>query len=311
MDHHGDIGVLVAVVDHGGFTAAAAGLGVSTSYVSRRVKALEDRLGVRLLERTTRQVRPTAVGQAYYDRVSPLLDGLEDAARAAASLRSEPKGTLRLAAPAAFGRRYFAPVLASFSARYQDLRIETSYSDRAVDLVSDGFDLAIRGGAVIDEHLIARRLLRFRGVCIASPDYLARAGRPERPEDLAQHACLVNHGLRTMPGWVFTRDGEEVRVEVDGPLRCDDGDALVSAAEAGMGVAYEPTFLAADALARGTVVPLFTDHSTYEGSFFAVYPNRSHLPVKVRLFIDHLLEAWADPPWAGLCRGAGVRVSGP
>lgn len=308
MEHHGDIGVLVAVVDHGGFTAAAEQLGVSTSYVSRRVKALEDRLGVRLLERTTRQVRPTAVGQAYYDRVAPLLEGLDEAARAAASLRSEPKGTLRLAAPAAFGRRYLAPVLASFSARFPGLRVDVSYSDRTVDLVSDPFDLALRGGAIIDDHLIARRIMRFRGVCIASPAYLERAGRPEQPEDLRDHACLVNHGLRTMPGWVFDRDGEAVRVEVDGPLRCDDGDALVSAAEAGIGIVYEPDFLAAPALERGTVVPLLTEYTPYEGSFFAVYVNRSHLPVKVRLFIDHLLEAWEVPPWAGLCSKAGVTV---
>lgn len=308
MEHHGDIGVLVAVVDQGGFTAAADILGVSTSYVSRRVKALEDRLGVRLLERTTRQVRPTAVGQAYYDRVAPLLEGLDEAARAAASLRSEPKGTLRLAAPAAFGRRYLAPALASFSARFPDLRIEVSYSDRTVDLVSDPYDLALRGGAVIDDHLIARRLMRFRGVCVASPAYLERAGTPRTPADLRDHACLVNHGLRTMPGWVFHESGASVRVEVDGPLRCDDGDALVSAAEAGMGIVYEPDFLVAPALARGSVVPLLTEYTPYEGSFFAVYANRDYLPVKVRLFIDHLLDAWEDPPWAGLCRGAGVQV---
>lgn len=310
MDHHGDIGVLVAVIDQGSFTAAAEILGVSTSHVSRRVKALEDRLGVRLLERTTRQVRPTAAGQAYHDRVSPLLEGLEEAARAAASLRSEPKGTLRVAAPAAFGRRYLPPVLATFSARFPELRIVASYSDRVVDLVSDGFDLAIRGGANVDGHLIARRLMRFRGVCVASPAYLSRAGVPRTPDDLHAHACLINNALRTMPGWVFSRDGQEAVVRVDGPLQCDDGGALVSAAEAGMGVVYEPDFLVGPALERGTIVPLLTDWATWEGSFYAVYANRRHLPVKVRLFIDHLLEVWSEPPWAPMCRRAGVPVSG-
>jgi DNA-binding transcriptional LysR family regulator len=297
LNPHGDLGILVAVVDLGSFTAAAASLSLSTSYVSRRVKALEDALGVRLLERTTRRVRPTAVGQAYRDQVAPLLEGLDEAARAAALLRAEPRGTLRLAAPTTFARRYMAEPIASFCAKWPELKVDASYSDRVVDLVADDFDLAIRGVQKVEENLVARRLLGFAGVLAASPDYLARWGRPEHPSDLESHACLVNTGLRTMPGWVFARDGETLRVDVDGPLCCDDGDALVAAAAAGMGICFEPDFLSASALRSGKIVPLLTDWPPYLGTLFAVYPNRRYLPVKVRFFIDHLLACWGQAPW--------------
>lgn len=297
MNRQPDISVFVTVVELGGFTAAGRALGLSTSVVSRRVKALEDSLGVRLLERTTRQVRTTTVGQAYYTQVAPLLDALDAAARAARSQRTEPRGVLRIAVPAAFGRCYLAEVFASFTRRFDQVAIDASFSDRSVDLVSDPFDLAIRGGASIDEHLVARKLLDFHGVCIASPDYLSLHGRPSRPEDLEDHACLINSGLRTMPGWTFARGDETLHVAVDGPFRSDDGSALVAAAEAGMGIAYEPVFIAAQAIARGTVIPLELDARPYQGSFYAVYANRRHLPVRVRLFIDHLRAAWASPPW--------------
>lgn len=297
MNAHGDLGILVAVVDMGSFTAAAKALGASTSYVSRRIKALEDELGVRLLERTTRRVRPTVAGQEYRDRVAPLLEGLDEAARAAVLQRAEPRGVLRLAAPTTFARRYLTQPIAAFCTRWPELRVEASYSDRTVDLVADGFDLAIRGVKRVDENLVARRILGFAGVVVASPDYLQRRGRPLHPCDLEAHACLVNTGLRTMPGWVFSRGGKTVHVDVQGPLHCDDGDALVAAAAAGMGICFEPEFLVAGALRSGAVVPLLTDWDPYEGALFAVYPTRRYLPVKVRLFIDHLVACWGEAPW--------------
>ena len=297
MSDHTDLRVFVTVVDQGGFTAAARTLGLSTSVVSRRVKALEDHLGVRLLERTTRRVRPTSVGADYRARIAPLLDGLDAAARAAQSLRTEPRGVLRLAAPAAFGRRYLAPVLADFIHAFHQVHVDAQYSDRTVDLLTEPVDLAIRGGASIDDNLVARKLVGFRGVCVASPAYLQRHGVPARPEDLRHHACLVNTGLRTMPGWTFEGTEAPVHVQVDGPFRCDDGAALVAAAEAGVGICYEPTFLAAPGLAAGRLVEVLEGVQTYRGAIYAVYADRTHLPVRVRLFIDHLRDAWDPPPW--------------
>lgn len=298
MDH-GDLGIFLAVVEHGSFTAAGRALGLSTSQVSRRIKSLEDDLGVRLLERTTRRVRATDAGQAYRDRVAPLIEGLEEAAREAAQLRAEPRGTLRLALPTAFGRRYLVEPIAAFASRWPDLQVEASFSDRPVDLVADGFDLAIRGAARVTDNLIVRRLLDFRGVVCASPAYLARRGTPTHPRELESHDCLVNHGLRTMPGWLFLDGETPLNVQVDGPIRFDDGDALVAAAAAGAGIVYEPDFLTAPALQSGHIVPILQGWTPYVGHIYAVYPNRRFLPAKVRLFIDHLVETWRSAPWDG------------
>jgi len=292
-----ELEIFIRVVDEGSFTAAARSLGVSTSHVSRRVKLLEDRLGVRLLERTTRRVRPTDVGRRYRDRVAPLLDGLEEAAREARSLQAAPRGVLRLAAPLAFGLRYLGPELSRFLRAWPELEVEVDYSDRAVDLVGDGYDLAIRGGRLGDESVVARRLVGFRGVVVAAPAYLEAHGAPERVEDLLAHSCLVNSGLRSMPGWAFGHGDGLRTVPVEGRFRSDSGDAIAQAAEAGLGIAYEPGFLVAEALAAGRLVRLLPDVPTYEGAFYGLYPHRRHLPAKVRLLLDHLVARWTVPPW--------------
>lgn len=299
MEPLSDVEVYVKVVELGSFTRAAEALGISTSYASRRVKALEDRLGVRLLERTTRRVRLTDAGRTYHDRVSPLLDGLEEAAREAASLRAEPRGLLRIAAPLAFGVRYLPEPVALFMRSWPELEVEVSYDDRNVDLVAEGFDLAIRGGRLSDESLIARRLVGFRGVVAASPAYLERRGRPERPEDLADHDCIVNTGLSTMPGWQFDTGRGLEPAPVKGRYRADSGEAVVRAAELGLGISYEPTFITQAGLVEGRLEALMPDVQTYTGAFYALYPHRAHLPAKVRLFIDHLVDCWAEPPWEG------------
>ena len=273
---------------------------MSTSQVSRRLRALEDGLGVRLVERTTRQVRLTGAGQDYHARVLPLVEGLDEAARDAARLREEPRGTLRIALPATFGRHYLTGPIARFVERWPEVRVEARYSDRTVDLAAEGFDLGIRGVAHLDDRLVARRLLPFHGVCVASPDYLARRGVPQHPTELEAHDCLVNVGLRTMPGWEFRRGDLLMRAEVRGPFAADDGDALVAAALEGLGVAYEPDFLVAGALRRGALVRLLADWEPWAGTLWAVYPNRTHLPARVRLFIAHLVASWPAAPWGAI-----------
>lgn len=305
-----DVEVFVKVVELESFTRAAEALGISTSYASRRIKGLEDRLGVRLLERTTRRVRVTDAGRTYCERVAPLLEGLEEAALEAASLRSEPKGLLRIAAPVAFGVRYLHDPIASFMAAWPELEVEVSYDDRNVDLVAEGFDLAIRGGRLRDGNLIARRLVGFRGVVAASPDYLRRRGRPAGPEELIDHDCIVNSGLSTMPGWQFDTGSGLQPAPVRGRFRADSGEAVVRAAELGLGLSYEPSFLTERALRSGSLEAVMTEVGTYTGSFYALYPHRAHLPAKVRLFIDHLLQSWSDPPWEGASDPAGPDQTG-
>ena len=302
---HGDLGVFLAVVERGSLTAAAAALGVSVSHVSRRLRALEDGLGVRLLERTTRQVQLTRAGRAYQERVGPLVEALDEAAREAARLQEEPRGTLRIALPATFGRHYLTGPIAQFLARWPEVRVEARYRDRTVDLVAEGFDLGIRGVAHLDESLVARRLLPFRGVCVASPAYLARRGVPAHPAELEGHDCLVNVGLRTMPGWEFRQGERSVRLAVRGAFAADDGDALVGAAVAGLGIAYEPDFLVAEALATGALVRIFADWAPWEGTLWAVYAHRAHLPARVRLFIDHLRACWPEAPWGAIAAAGG------
>lgn len=297
MEHLADIVIFVRVVDAGSFTAAAEGLSISKSYASRRVRALEDHLGARLLDRTTRRLSLTEAGRAFYEQAAPHLDGLADAERAVAALQSAPRGTLRLAAPLSFGLRWLQPALLGFMARWPELRVEVSFDDRTVDVVAEGYDLAIRGGRLVDSSLVARRLAPITGVVAASPAYLARAGTPTHPSELSRHACLDYAVATTMPRWWLSGPDGEVSAEVDALYLADNGLALVAAAVAGAGVVYQPDFLVRDDVRAGRLVQLFPGWQTWQGAFHAVYPHRRHLSPKVRLLVEHLVQAFDGPPW--------------
>lgn len=293
-----DIEIFVAVVDGGTFTAAAATLDLSKSYVSRRLRALEDQLGVRLLDRTTRRRSLTDAGRAYHEQVAPLLEGLAGAERAVAALQAQPRGTLRLAAPQSFGLRWLQPALHEFMERWPELRVEVSFSERMIDVVADGFDLAIRGGSLEDSALVARRLAPITGVAVASPAYLSLMGTPTHPSQLSRYTCLDYAVRRTMPSWWFRGDEGEVSVSVEARLVSDSGAALVAAAEAGLGICYQPDFEVYDGLRAGRLVRLFPAWQAWDGALFAVYPHRRHLSPKVRLLVAHLVRSFAGPPWA-------------
>jgi DNA-binding transcriptional LysR family regulator len=298
IDPLSDIALFARVVESGSFTAAAAELQISTSYASRRVRVLEDRLGARLLHRTTRQLALTDAGRAFYEQAAPHLEGLLDAERAVSALQSEPRGTLRIAAPLSFGLRWLQPALLPFLQRWPELRVEISFDDRTRDIVGEGFDLAIRGGRLADTSLVARRLCSFRGLLVASPAYLAARGRPSHPHQLAEHTLLDYAVTTSMPRWWFQGPEGELSVEGRGHLVADSGEALVAWARAGLGIAYQPEFLLADLLASGELEALLPDWQTWEGAFHAVYPHRRHLSPKVRLLVEHLAQALAGPPWA-------------
>jgi DNA-binding transcriptional LysR family regulator len=282
--------VFIEVVERGSFSDAARRLDISLSYASRRVKQLETDLGVQLLARTTRRVQPTVAGRRYYERVAPLLRGLDALDQEIADDRVEPRGELRVAAPLAFGLRAVQPLVTSFLVRWPEVRLDVGFSDRRVDPLDH--DVTIRGGVLEDSTFTARRLVTFHGVLAASPAYLARSGTPIRAVDLAEHDALAYSGFRSISeAWSFG----DVRVEPRVRLRADNGDALVEAAVAGLGIVYQPDFLVRDALQDGRLVRLLEDVPTWQGAFWAITHGRAHTAT-VQTFVDHLAAGLADCP---------------
>lgn len=298
MDRLDDMLAFIKVVDTRSFTSAADRLGLSKSVVSRRIAELENRLGARLLNRTTRKLSLTEVGQAFYDRCSRILADLEEAERAASDLHAAPRGRLRINAPVSFGLMHLGPAVSTFLERYPQIEIDIDLNDRYVDLVEEGYDLAVRIGRLRDSSLIARRLAPARLVVCASPAYLERAGTPVTPDDLTRHNCLIYTNVPTAEQWVFAVDGGETRsVRVSGNLRSSNGDLLKAAALAGAGIVILPTFMCGDALAAGTLKCLLLHAYASASAVYAVYPQNRHLSPKVRVFVDFLAGRFGPNPY--------------
>jgi DNA-binding transcriptional LysR family regulator len=291
--------IFVHVVDDGGFTSAAHNLGVSKSFVSRQLGALEDRLGARLLNRTTRKLTLTDIGTVFYERCRRVLDELTEAEAAVTNLQTAPRGTLRLAAPMSFGVRYVAPEVAAFLAEHDELSIDIDLADRRVDLLDEGFDLAIRIGKLADSSLIARKLGASDLLMVASPAYLDRRGRPEHPRELREHDCLLYAYSPNNTSWQLEGEGGSITVPVTGRVGANNGDAIAVAARAGLGIARLPDFIAAPLVREGACEQVLSKWTESYG-IWAVYPHNRHLSAKVRLFVEFLAERWATPPWA--CR---------
>jgi DNA-binding transcriptional LysR family regulator len=285
MDLLSSMQLFVKVVESQGFTNAARELALPKSTVSRQISALEARLGVRLLERTTRSLRPTEAGRAFYERCTRIVADVADAEDAVMRSQSEPQGTLRVSAPVSLGVRALGPMVGRWLARNPRVRLELSLSDRRVDLVDDGFDVAIRVGVLEVSSLVARKLAPAPMVLAASPAYFGRHGVPQRPDDLRVHSCLQYEYARTS-GWRFTDDGHDVIVPVAGPLVANNGDLLRDAAVAGLGITMAPAFILAPELSAGRLVPALERHVPAGGGVFAVYPESRYLPAKVRSFVD-------------------------
>jgi DNA-binding transcriptional LysR family regulator len=299
MDRFLALRAFATVVEHGSFARAADRLDLSTSAISRQVADLEEHLGVRLLNRTTRRLSLTESGTAFHERCVQLLADLDEAEQAVTAAAIEPRGTLKLTCSITFGVRHLAPAIAAFSARHPQLRFDVELSDRAVDLVDEGFDLAIRIGDIGSQNLIGRRLGTTELVPCAAPDYLARHGTPRTPEALAQHACLSYEYMPTRGVWRF-RDaqGQERTVRIAGPAHANNGRMLVALAVAGLGIALEPDFIVAPEIRTGRLVPLLPAYRPATAPVWAVYPSRRHLSAKVRAFVDFLATRYANPEWA-------------
>lgn len=271
------------------FNQAARELRLSTTAVSKNVRELEAALGVRLLHRTTRTVQLTPTGEAYYGRVVDVLERLNQADLAAADLGRSPRGVLRVAAPMSLGIGLIAPAVAAFSRQHPDLKIELELDDSYVDIVREGFDVALRGGGPLpDSSLMARKLTDIDRIVCAAPGYLEANGTPRAPRDLAAHRCLVYSLTRTPTRWTFRKAGMSRSVDVQAALRVNNSLALVRAAVAGAGVTRVPTSIAREELKRGTLLPLLERWQSEPQGLFALYPQHRESAPKVHLFVNHL-----------------------
>jgi DNA-binding transcriptional LysR family regulator len=299
MDQLAAIRALRRVVELGGFSQAAKVLGVSHTVVSRQVRQLEQALGAQLLNRTTRRLALTEAGHAYYDASRHILDALDDADRAVSQHQARPSGSLRINAPMAFGTIELASWLPAFIARYPELKVDLVCNDRVVDLIDEGFDVALRlSHQLTDSTLVARRLTASRGMLVASRDYLLRHPAPRTPADLLQHNCLSYSGVARPHDWLFTGpDGREQLVTVSGNLQVNTGIVLRTAALAGLGIAATSSFIVDQDLRSGALVELLTDYPMRARELYALYPHNRHLSPKVRAFVDFAVAHYASCGW--------------
>jgi len=292
VDRFQSIAAFVSVIENGSFARAAEKLGQSVSAVSRRVAELEEHLDARLLNRTTRRLSLTETGRAFHERAVQLLADLEEAEQGASAGGVTPRGTLKLTAPITYGIRVLAPIVAAFAAKYDQVRVDVDLSDRVVDLVDEGFDLAVRIGEIRSQFLVARRIGATSLVCCAAPSYLERHGTPRTPDDLARHSCLTYEYAATRHQWRFIgADGGDRVVRIGGPLHANNGRMLGALAVEGAGIVCEPDFILAPDLERGALVPILTDWTLPSIAIHAAYPSRRHLSAKVRAFVDFLAGA--------------------
>lgn len=295
MDRFENARVLVTVVEAGGFTRAAERLGMSRAAASKHIQQLEDRLGARLLNRTTRRVSVTESGRVFYEQCRRILSALEDAERSAGELHNEPRGELRVIAPTNFGLTEIGTAIADLVVAYPRLRINLTLNDRVADPIEAGFDIAISVGAPrgASSSLIARKLNTSRRILCASPTYLAQRGTPRQPEDLAQHACLTYSYLDEPDEWhLIGADGERV-VKVHGPIVTSHRQVLRTAAVRGLGIAYGPTIFFREDLDAKCLVHVLPQFHLPEVTIYAVYPASRQLSAKVQAFNDFMARHFA------------------
>ncbi len=302
MDRFDEMQTFVRVVESNGISAAAGRLGMAKSAVSRRLQELENRLGVQLLQRTTRRISLTEDGRRFYERCLRILDELNEAEQSLSSEQQRVHGRLRVAAPLSFTLRHLAPLLNEFMQRYPEIRLDLDVEDRQVNLLEEGVDLAIRIGKLDDSSLVAKRLVPMQMVLCASPGYLAAHGEPKQPEELQHHIGLSYGNVSEHRQWtLFDRDGGAHAVRPHIRLRANNGDLLLASLLADLGVAIMPTFICHQELAAGRLQRLLPDYHAEENAAYALYPSRRHLPRRVRVFIDFLAERLGDqPPWGVL-----------
>jgi DNA-binding transcriptional LysR family regulator len=295
MQDLNEIAIFARVVREQSFTKAARTLGLPKSTVSERVSRLEERLGVRLLERTTRHVRPTAAGAAYYERAARVVAEIEEANAAVTDIHRAPKGLLRVASPLLFGHAFLGDFVADFLVAYPEIEVELIVADRRFDVVEEGFDLAIHVLGPIEASLVARKIGTAERMCVASPRYLAERAAPITPKDLLKHSCLISSNDRRA-NWTFSKEGASEAIIVQGRYSVNSVQLALSAALRGAGIAVLPAFFCAEALRAGLLSPVLDGWSPGRSEIHVVYPGSRHLSARVRLFIDALIERFTALP---------------
>ena len=293
------IAAFVKVVEMGSFARAAERLDTSVSSVSRHVSELEAHLDARLLNRTTRRLSLTETGRVFHERCVMLLADLEEAEESATATTVKPRGTLRLTAAITFGVRHLAPAIAEFVTRFPQMRFDIELSDRALDLVDEGFDIAVRIGSIGTQNLVGRKIGKTQLVCCAAPTYLSRHGVPKVPEDLSGHACLTYEYSSFKNVWPFRdADGRERNVRITGPVHANNGRFLEALAVEGAGVVYEPDFIVGPNVRAGKLQLILREFEPAPAPIYIVYPSRRHLSAKVRTFTDFLAVRFTNPAWS-------------
>ena len=300
MDRLKQIESFTAVAVKGSLTAAANAEGVAPAVIGRRIDALEERLGVKLMVRTTRRITLTHEGSAFLEDCQRLLADLASAEASVSAGGVKASGHLRITAPAGFGRRHVAPLVPDFLAQHPDTSLSLNLSDRVVDIVNEGYDCAVRVGDLPDSNLISVRLADNRRLCVATPAYLARAGVPATPADLSRHQCLtLSSDASQRRGWAFVVDGEVTHLRPSGQLDCSDGQVLHDWCLRGLGLAWRSTWEVEHEVAHGDLQVVLQDFAAPPNGIYAVFPHAKHLPLRVRLWIDFLKHSYGDPRyWA-------------
>ncbi len=314
MDRLSDVEVFVQVVERASFSAAADALGISRSHASRMVANLEERLGLRLLFRTTRKVQTTSSGRLFYERCAPMIAGISAAEQEVRDESHSPAGTLRISLPAAFGLRYLAAPVSEFALLHPQLRTVVHFDDRKVDVVGEGYDLSIRGGTVTEDDMVARKLWSFQTVLVAAPAYLAAHPPPNLPSELEAHPAVLYEGSAAPGIWTFQRGKERESVVTRSVFMANAASAVHAACNAGVGVAVQPEWMVHEDLATGKLVQLLPEWELPTLAFWMLRPDRKGVPARVRAFQDFLLERIPSAPWNPTIRPtthASAQSSGP
>lgn len=298
MDRLKQIESFVSVAARGSLTAAANAEGVAPAVIGRRIDALEERLGVKLLVRTTRKITLTHEGSAFLEDCQRLLADLANAEASVSAGGVKASGYLRITAPAGFGRRHVAPLVPRFIEQHPDVNVSLNLSDRVVDIVNESYDCAVRVGDLPDSSLISVRMADNRRLCVTTPAYLKRAGTPRHPNDLLRHQCLtLSSDASQTRGWAFVVDGAVTHLRPSGRLDCSDGQVLHDWCVAGLGIAWRSTWEVEHEVQSGQLVSVLDDYAAPPNGIYAVFPHAKHLPLRVRLWIDFLKHTYGDPSY--------------
>ena len=295
MDQFKQISTFVEVAAKGSLTAAARAEGIAPAMIGRRLDALEERLGVKLLQRTTRKIALTNEGVAFLEDCQRILVELEEAESAVSERSARASGHLLISAPAGFGRQHVAPLIPSFLAHHSDVSVTLNLNDRVVDLIGEGIDVAIRIAALSDSSLIGVKLADNKRVVVASPGYIKKHGAPASLDELAKHNCLAMSSEGSQRGWTFRQNGKNVTLKVTGSMVCNDGAVLHDWALAGKGLAWRSMWEVGNAIESGQLVTVLDEFAAPGNDIYAVFAQRRHLPLRIRAFVDFLRHAYAQP----------------